>query len=866
MNFENPNITSSYQPKILKSIFKRNKVEPESEVVSQSQLLYINELISYFIINQEGFIIEANKKFCEKTGIPFIHKENINFYDFLDENDAKILKQALSSTPLQSSTIQLFVKLNTLQNIKLPCQIKGQYLNENSTEKKILFIFNDLTDNIKIEKELQAQQPIDNDLEAKLLEKELELQNFIKTYTEQQKNIDDLQIRIIENEMRLKLAFNDIDDGVWDWNIKADRIFFSDKFFTMLGFDAYEFSHNLESWKNLIHPDDFEATLHLFTLISQGLITEFSTEYRMRRKIGDYIWMLSRAHQVEKDENGKPIQIIGIQVDITKQKEIELSLKSHKEKLEKQNEEYAKLNNKLTESNRKISKFNKQLQDKQAYLNSIFKTVPACIGLISDGIILFANEYTALTTGYEIDEIIGNNTRIVYPNDKEYQKVYETLYKNNTNGHTKSLTTKWKTKNGTILDIYITATRLESDEGHLNFTFTALDITSQRIYEDELIQAKEQAEKAERLKTVFLSNMSHELRTPMNGIVGFAEMLQSQVNQSKKDQYLKVIVNSSKQLLKIISDIIDISKIETGEVETFYTSFSINSLMKEFYEFYLNYLASRNKSAIKLEYNCNVPQNQDIIFTDENKVRQVLTNLLANAVKFTDEGKIGFGCSVKNKLIEFFVRDTGIGVEESEKEVIFESFRQTESPIRKKYGGNGLGLAIAKGLLNSISGAISFNSEIEKGSTFYFTIPLQFEESEIEEEVIINLEPYKIWEKYHILVVEDDLTCYTLIEEMLEETGIKITHAITGLEAVKFCRKDTSIDLVLMDMRLPEIDGYEATKRIKEFRPNLAIIAQTAHALSEDRNKCMAAGCNNYMTKPVNQDLLFSTIGEFLKN
>ncbi len=469
-----------------------------------------------------------------------------------------------------------------------------------------------------------------------------------------------------------------------------------------------------------------------------------------------------------------------------------------------------------------------------------------------------------MLTGYDLDDILGHDTIFLYSDENEYHRVFEALYKDNAEGHTKSVSTKWKTKNGTILDMYITVTAIKSDTPSLVFTFTALDITAQRIYEEELIEAKDQAEKAEKLKTVFLANMSHELRTPMNGIVGFAEMLQTQVNYAKREQYLKIIVNSSKQLLKIISDIVDISKIESGGVETFYSTISVSSLMKELYDLYIPYLIARNKSNIKLEYHCCFDKNNDLIVSDENKIRQVLNNLLANAVKFTDDGFIRFGCEAKGDFLEFYVSDTGIGIEESEKDIVFEAFRQTESQIRKKYGGNGLGLAIAKGLLHSINGKIWVESEVEKGSTFYFMVPLTLEEKQVEEGEIEFDVPPKIWEKNHILVVEDDLTCFTLIEEMLEETGIKVTHATTGLEAVKFCRKDDSFDIVLMDMRLPEMDGYEATRRIKEFKPNLSVVAQTAHALIEDRKKCMAAGCDDYLTKPINQDLLFQTLSQYL--
>jgi len=529
----------------------------------------------------------------------------------------------------------------------------------------------------------------------------------------------------------------------------------------------------------------------------------------------------------------------------------------------KQNEDYVIVNKRLEESNRKIKKINKYLSDKQAHLDSIMKTVPVSVGLVSERIILFANKYTSLMTGYEIEEIIGHDASFLYPNTDEYNRVYEILYKDNSEGSIKSVNTIWKMKNGTLIDVYITVTNIDIESPSKGYTFSALDVSAQRLYEEELIKAKDSAEKAEKLKSIFLANISHELRTPMNGIVGFAELLQNQVNQNSKDRYLKIIVNSSKQLLKIITDIVDISKIETGEIEIFKTPLSINKVLKEYYDYYRDYLDNRNKLSVELKYKSCFNENNDKISVDENKFKQVLTNILNNAVKFTESGSIFFGCELKGNYTEFYVKDTGIGIDAEEKETIFECFRKTESAKRKIYGGTGLGLAIAKGFVEAMDGKMWVESEQDKGATFYYTIPYVPIKEQIMEE---PEEKYKSidWTNFHILVVEDDMACLALINELLEETKIKISNAMTGLEAVKICRKDNSVDFVLMDMRLPEMDGYEATQRIKEFRPNLPIVAQTAHALSDDRKKCLAAGCDEYLTKPIIQNKLFDTISKYM--
>jgi len=851
-----------------------NQIQEESikdfDPENKYRLLLESGLVAFFALSTDGTIVDVNETFIKYLGFSSSEMIKNNIRNFMEAENANNLINSL----LQNKSILLLTyPIKKKNGDIIHAQLSGKALKNNETgDIYHYFIFSDITDKIKSNEHLKQQNlnlKIKDELitskELELKKQNLELLQLNKTLNDRYLDIDDLNSRIVENELRLKLAFDAVNDGIWDWNLISNEIYFSDRFFTMLGYDPFDYSHSIDSWLNLLHPEESVFVKGKFDSALKGLIREFSLEYRMRTKQNNYLWILSRGKVVEEDSKERPIRMLGTHIEITNRKETELILKENESKLKEQNEEYANINKKLEVSNQKISLINRQLQDKQAHLNSIFKTVPASIGLVSDNIILFANDYTSLMTGYEIDEIIGQDTLFFYPTQEEYNHVNETLFVNNTEGKIKSVNTAWKMKNGTLIDVFLTVTFIDLEISS-GYTFSALDVTDRRLYEEELIKSREEAEKADKLKTIFLANMSHELRTPMNGIVGFAEMLQNQISQSKKEQYLKIIVNSSKQLLKIITDIVDISKIETGEIETFQTSFSLFQLFQELYNYYTEYLANRNKLNIKLDFKFNLPDKIEKIIADENKLRQVITNLLNNAVKFTDSGNISFGCSLNNNFIEFYISDTGIGIIPEDKDVVFECFRQVDSPTRKKYGGNGLGLAIAKGFVKAMGGIIYLKSEKDKGSTFYFTIPyIPDIDSDKVEEFKASYGSDLPWEKTNLLVVEDDLTCLNLIQAMLEETGIKINHAITGLEAVKECRKNPLIDLVLMDMRLPEMDGYEATKRIKEFRPELPIIAQTAHALSEDRKKCLAAGCNDYLVKPVNQEILFNTIAKFLK-
>jgi PAS domain S-box-containing protein len=856
------------QSSLIKKQGSKNLKDPD--YLYFTNLFFKGGIISYAVLSSEFIIREANLQFAEYLGYPLEKIYNSWLGDYMTSKGMQDLKHKVII-----STDQLIIFLSILirkDGKKINVHFRGKsFEDKKSGECFYCFVFTDGTNeeqsveqlkilnlNLKIKDELISSK------EKELEHLENDLQNLEKKLEEQNSSMEQLHLHIIENEMRLKLAFDAVNDGIWDWNLTSNKIYFSDRFFVMLGYDTFDYPHEIETIKKLLHQDDLNKTSKIFDDVLNGKIKEYSVEYRMRKKNDDYLWILSRGKLIGQSTLGEPIRMIGTHVDITEQKTTELQLKEKEAELKKQNEEQININRKLLESNHKNKKINEHLSDKQAHLDSIMKTVPVSVGLVSERILLFVNKYTSLMTGYEIEEIIGRDASFLYPSEEEYGRVCEILYNDNSYGNIKSINSTWRMKNGTVIDVYITATNIDIEGPTKGYTFSALDVTAQRLYEDELIKAKDFAEKAEKLKSVFLANISHELRTPMNGIIGFAELLQNQVNQTKKEQYLKIIVNSSRQLLKIITDIVDISKIETSEIEVFNTSISLNKVLKEFYNNYVEYLNTRNKMSIELTYSSCFPDNCDKIIVDEIKFKQVLTNILNNAVKFTENGNISFGCDIKANFIEFYVRDTGIGIDPEEKEYVFECFRKTLTTKNKIYGGTGLGLSIAKGFIKAMGGEIWVDSEPDKGSVFYFTIPYQPVQEQIveeQEEVYTTVN----WRNNHILVVEDDMACLALINELLEETKIKISNATTGLEAVKICRKDPTIDFVLMDMRLPEMDGYEATRRIKEFRPELPIIAQTAHALSDDKKKCLSAGCDDYLTKPIIQNILFDTISKFLE-
>ncbi len=390
------------------------------------------------------------------------------------------------------------------------------------------------------------------------------------------------------------------------------------------------------------------------------------------------------------------------------------------------------------------------------------------------------------------------------------------------------------------------------------------DITERKKFIDELKSAKEKAEESERLKSAFLANMSHEIRTPMNAILGFAQLLmQEELSPKEMEKYINIITNSGNHLLNIINDIIDISKIDAKQLNIYPTRFDLNALLNELNIFFQSALRSNKKSKLKLNI---IKENKAFyIHTDKTRLNQILINLVGNAIKFTEKGTVSLSYKIENNEIIFSVKDTGIGMTQEELHFVFDRFRQGDETNKRQYGGTGLGLSISKEFVELLGGKIFVESEKGKGSTFYFTLPYN---NKIEESPISTIKEQKptntTFKSKTILIVEDDLYSEQVLVELLKTKGANIITAHNGLEALQACKNNPEIDIVLMDIQLPKLDGLEATKRIRKFSPDLAIIAQTANAMSEDKDKALAAGCNDYIAKPIDTQKLIDTLQKYL--
>jgi len=508
-----------------------------------------------------------------------------------------------------------------------------------------------------------------------------------------------------------------------------------------------------------------------------------------------------------------------------------------------------------------------RLRTNELKFRTIFENVE--YGILVGGLnkkTIDANESFCKMSGYSRDELIGNRIELLLSKEslKDKPLKYDVLEEG------KPILTEREilTKNGHKIPVEMNSKMM----GKNYFISIFTDLTERKKTEKELKRfnkklkkAKERAEESNNLKTAFLQNMSHEIRTPMNGIVGFSEMLNHpDVSEKRRGYYTDIIIKSGKRLLDIVNDILDISKLETGLIELVEKNTNINKLLSDLFNFYQQQAWQKN---IDIHLSLPLSDYESTILVDQIKLRQVLSNLISNAVKFTHKGYIKIGYQRKNEKLEFYIEDTGIGIDDDLHDKIFERFRQAELTTTRKYGGTGLGLSISRANVKLLKGELWLVSKKENGSIFYFTVPykkhMATEDMHVENywKGTQNMELVK---GSKILIAEDEEYNYMYLKELISELEIDVLHAHNGNEAIEMVEADDTIQLVLMDIKMPELNGYLATREIKKIRPDLPVIAQTAYALIEDREKALAAGCDDYISKPINRNDLLNMVRSYL--
>lgn len=463
---------------------------------------------------------------------------------------------------------------------------------------------------------------------------------------------------------------------------------------------------------------------------------------------------------------------------------------------------------------------------------------------------------------YTKDELIGKSILMLYFDQNDRDTLLNTIIQNK---EIKDYELRMMTKSREIKFVSLNSRLLTDSRGkpsHIDGIMR--DVTEVKKMTTDLIYAKEKAEESDRLKTAFLHNISHEIRTPLNAIRGFSELLSDPgLRAEESKEYSEIIIESSDRLLSLITEIINISSLETGQEKIIENEVNLNSIFDVIEE---QFKSKSKKENITIHSEPGLPNKDADIITDETKLIQILSKLVDNALKFTKEGSVRFGYSVKGEELEFYVRDTGIGISANEQKVIFERFHQGDSNMNRQYDGPGLGLAISKAYSELLGGKMWMTSEPGIGSVFYFTIPYKkvfrktMEINETSSSAQNRAKNSKI-----LLVAEDQDINFLLVQKLLAGLNYTIIRAKDGKEVVALCSSDLAIDLVLMDIKMPYLNGYDATEKIKKERPELPIIALTAYSSEEDKIRALSCGCSDFVSKPFKREELISKIKQYLK-
>jgi len=580
----------------------------------------------------------------------------------------------------------------------------------------------------------------------------------------------------------------------------------------------------------LFHADCIDQAKKAFELFDETGVV-INSELELNTVLGGKLPVLINSTAV-RDEHGNILHSRSVLQDITELKQMQEELKQSEERY-------------------------------RAVANS---AVDSIITIDCEGLVVGWNEGAKSTFGYNENEIIGLPVSLLIPGN--YLELHHAGIERINNGgesHVigQTVELQGKRKNEEVFPIELSLAKWHTSKDHF-FTGILRDITQRKLVELELLRAKEKAEESDRLKSAFLANMSHEIRTPMNAIHGFSDLLSDpDIDLIDRDQFIESINQATKQLLHIITDIVDISMVEAKQVTIHKQIFDLRILLQETVAYYRLQAQGKN---LNFTFQNLLPENLEKIVCDSRKLRQILNNLLENAIKFTEKGSIDLTVSKINNQLVFEILDTGIGIEPSLQQLVFERFRQGENSLTRKFGGLGLGLSLTKSYVDLIGGEIQVESTPEQGSKFILKIPLETESvTNVVSEIPLKAKPGS-WKNKKILIAEDERANSIYLEAVLNSTGANIIIAENGLVAVELCKTHEDISLILMDIKMPEMDGITATRIIRSFRKNLPIIATTAFALSSDKQKCLDAGCDDYLSKPIRKDMLISLIDKYLSS
>jgi len=683
--------------------------------------------------------------------------------------------------------------------------------------------------NQRLEEEIAAQT---KELEAQ--NEELIAQTEIleeKTYLLQQEVTQRQQIEtaLRQSEERFALAMEGANDGLWDWNLETGEIYYSKRWKAMLGFTENELPNKTEVFFERIHPDDKIPMEQTVTRYINKESNIYEMIVRLRHKDNNYRWILTRGTGLW-NEAGKAVRLVGTHVDLTKQKQIETA---------------------LAESERRFRELHDGLRDGIASID------------FQGRIIQFNQSFRRILACYTEEEIYQLAYQDITPEKWHAFEVTILQEQVLTRGYSELYEKEYALKDGSIIPIEIQAYLMLDEQNNPSHIWGIVrDISERKQAERALQQAKETAEVANRAKSSFLANMSHELRTPLNGILGYAQILNRDSSiTSKQREGIAIIQRSGEYLLTLINDILDLAKIEAGRIELYETDVHFEEFIQSIAQLFK---VRAEQKGITFFYERLSPLPAGIRI-DEKRLRQILINLLGNAVKFTTDGGVSLKISYENHKVNFWIEDTGVGIASDELEGIFHPFQQVGDQ-NQRAEGTGLGLSITQRLAEKMGGDLSVTSELRKGSIFQITLPVV----EVSN-VLIKKSEFKPMitgfegKVRHILIIDDKVENRLVLVNLLTPLGFTISEAHHGQEGLEKAN-EIKPDIVLTDLVMPVMDGFEFTRRFRKIAHfnQVPVIAVSASVFDYHQQQSIDAGCNTFLPKPIDADALLNTLQEYL--
>ncbi|MDR1079819.1 MAG: PAS domain-containing protein [Deltaproteobacteria bacterium] len=658
----------------------------------------------------------------------------------------------------------------------------------------------------------------------------------------------------VEREL-LDAVINAASLGTWDWDIQTGKVKYNRRWTETIGYSLDEVEDTVETWERALFPEDLKRANEAVEAHCNGLTPYYEADFRMRHKNGSTIWAQDRGRVVERDEHGRARRLMGVMLDVTRQKMIEQSLAENNDQLE------------LIFKAARIGAWDWDIIRGTIKFNDVYLDM---LGYRPDEIQGTIEEWESFVHPDELSSTNAALDRAISGEDDMYAEEIRMRHKD---GHS-----VWTYDFGRVVARDEAGTALRMVGGHFDFDDKKkmeLEFFAMQEHERELKLARDIAEESTRAKSEFLANMSHEIRTPMNAIIGLTHLVLETDLSGQQQDYIRRTEVAAQALLRIINDILDFSKIEAGKLEMEETDFNLEDVMTGATDM-MEVRAKEKGLSVTVDLPPQIPTR---LLGDPVRLGQILNNLASNAVKFTASGGVSMAVSVRQKdgetaLLCFEVKDTGIGLSSEQIRLLFTPFTQADSSTTRKYGGTGLGLTISKRLVEMMGGEIWCESVQGEGSVFGFTARFRMTSPSASEARPAGARRTREEERgmlqalsgARILLAEDNEVNQLVASRILAKAGFEVKIAGNGLEAVRMV-KEQPFDLVLMDIQMPEMDGLTAARTIREDPAyvDLPIVAMTAHAMSGDREMSLSAGMNDHVNKPINLQELYQALLKWVK-